>query len=177
MLQCVNACHVSRVSDITPPHQPPAQLFWVCFLMFFIFTFYSLTYLVHCHCSLSAGPLASVSHGKPVPHTKITENWTAKTKQTVQQVLLAYRHQSQINTKPEHRQRELQGWKQRQEEGKTSQCSALLHWQQLVQLSHTVSLLQLHTVVQGWGISPLGSWHQRKLIWKEAVALQSYSAC
>lgn len=177
MPQCMSACHVSRVSDITPLHQPPAQLFWVCFLVFFFFPFYSLTHLGHCHRSLSAAPLASVSHVKPVHRTKLTENQTAKTKQTVQQVHLAHRHQSQINTKPEHRQRELQGWKLRQEEGKTSWCSALLHWQQLVQLSHTVSLLQIHRVVQDWGISSLRSWQQRKLIWKEAVALQSYSTC
>lgn len=74
MLQCVNACHIFRVREITPPHQPLAQLFWVCFLVFFIFPFYSLTHLVPCHRPLSAVPLASVSHGKPVHHTKITEN-------------------------------------------------------------------------------------------------------
>lgn len=44
----------------------------------------------------------------------------------VQQAHLAYKHQSQIHTKPEHRQRELQGWKLRHEEGESSWCSALL---------------------------------------------------
>lgn len=131
------------------------------FLIIFTPFFYSLTHQVHCHCSLSAAPL-------PLYHTKITEKQTAKIEQTVQQAHLAYKHQSQINTKPEHRQRELQGWKLRHEEGESSRCSALLHWQQLVQLSHAVGLLQTHTAVWGWSISSLGSWHQRKLIWKGA---------
>lgn len=61
VLQCMSACHMSRVSEITPPHHPPAQLFSVCFLMIFTSPFYPLTHLVHCHRSLSAVPLASAS--------------------------------------------------------------------------------------------------------------------